>query len=159
MNQGDVNNSIVHTANGGVVTPYFHTNSPHSRTAEFRLEGTRGVYAGTPHQIYLEGRSPKPDQRELIDHYQQKFDHPFWKELNPEKYRTPEGHFELPSIMMWLRLLRALQHGSEPDMNVCDAVPGASAHAFPNARWLTAALQSIFPISREASGRKLRRCP
>ena len=58
MNQGDVNTTILHTVNGRMVTLYFDTNTPHPHTAEFRLEGTRGVTPAIHIRFTWKGKAP-----------------------------------------------------------------------------------------------------
>jgi hypothetical protein len=63
-----------------------------------------------------------------------------------------EGHVELPSIMM-LRLLRALQHGIEPDMNVYDAVTWSVVSPLSERSVANRSAPIDFPISHGASGK------
>jgi predicted dehydrogenase len=123
MAQGDVNTSLIRTADGKTVTLYFDTNTPHPQTADFRLQGTKGHFAGNIMKVYIEGRSPKPHQWEPLENYLRDYEHPLWRGLDPEKYRTARGHGGgVTTAMMWERLMRALMTGAEPDMNVYDAV-------------------------------------
>jgi predicted dehydrogenase len=122
MNQGDVNTTLLRTADGKVVVLYFDTNTPHPHTAEMRLQGTKGHYAGNIQSVYIEGRSPKEHQWEPLANYQKEFEHPLWQNLNPDKYKTARGHGGgATTPMMWERLVKALMTGGEPDQNVYDA--------------------------------------
>ncbi|MCZ2077147.1 MAG: Gfo/Idh/MocA family oxidoreductase [Bryobacteraceae bacterium] len=123
MNQGDVNTSLLRTANGKLAVLYFDTNTPHPQTAEMRLDGSKGHYAGNIQQVFIEGRSPKEHVWEPLANYRSEFDPPIWKNLDPGKFKRARGHGGGETTpLMWARLLRALQRGVEPDMNVYDAV-------------------------------------
>src|SRR4051812_10811593 len=109
MAQGDVNVSLIHTAEGKMVTLNFDTETPHPREL-FRLQGTKGVFlsgaslprTATPPQsgaqpaaraaaqygrrggmIYLDGRSPVEDQWESAESYYDEYQHPFMKSYKP----------------------------------------------------------------------------
>jgi hypothetical protein len=73
----------------------------------------------TTDKIYIEGRSPKPDTWESMKPYYEEFEHPLWKALGEQASRRG-GH----GGGDWLeihRLIRALQTGTPPDMDVYDA--------------------------------------
>jgi predicted dehydrogenase len=123
MNQGDVNTTLLRTADGKVVTLYFDTNTPHPQTAEMRLQGTKGHYAGNIQKVYIEGRSPKEHAWEPLENYRKEYEHPLWRNLNPDKFKTARGHGGgVTTPLMWARMVKALITGGEPDQNVYDAV-------------------------------------
>jgi hypothetical protein len=127
MNQGDVNTSLLRTAGGKMAVLYYDTNTPHPQTAELRLDGSKGHFAGNIMSVYVEGRSPKPHAWEPLENYRSEFAHPLWRSLDPKKYKSARGHGGgVTTSILWARLLRALQRGTEPDMNVYDAVVWSS---------------------------------
>jgi predicted dehydrogenase len=76
---GDVNTSLIQTHDGITITLYYDTKNPRPQDWIYRIQGTKGIYSGTLNKIYLEDISPKPDQWEPIDKYQEKYEHPLWK--------------------------------------------------------------------------------
>jgi hypothetical protein len=74
-----VNTSLSQTHDGITITLYYDTKNPRPQDWIYRIQGTKGIYSGSLNKIYLEDISPKPDQWEAIDKYQEKYDHPLWK--------------------------------------------------------------------------------
>jgi len=123
MAQGDVNTTLLRTVDGKTVTLYFDTNTPHPQTAEMRLQGTKGHFSGNLRQLYIEGRSPKPHTWEDLSHYQEEFEHPLWRGLDPDSFKTSRGHGGgATTPLMWKRLVHAHRMGQPPDQDVYDAV-------------------------------------
>lgn len=123
MAQGDVNTTLLRTVEGKTVTLYFDTNTPHPQTAEMRLQGTKGHFSGNLRQVYIEGRSPKPHAWEDLGNYQQEFEHPIWRGLDPNSFKTARGHGGgATTPLMWRRLVQALRLGQPLDQDVYDAV-------------------------------------
>ena len=121
--QGDCNTTLLRTVEGKTITLYHDTNTPHPQTAEMRLQGTKGLYAGNIQKLYIEGRSKPEHAWEAADHYKAEFEHPVWKGIDPDKFKTARGHGGGNTTQfMWMRLLDALRRGKEPDQNVYDAV-------------------------------------
>ncbi len=120
---GDVNTTLLRTAGGRTVTLHHDTNTPHPKTAEMRLQGTRGLYAGNIRKLYLEGRSPTAHEWQPLAEYEKEYQHPLWKRFDEEKFRTSRGHGGgATTPLLWRRLLEALRAGRAPDQNVYDAV-------------------------------------
>jgi hypothetical protein len=120
---GDVNTTLLFTADQKTVTLHHDTNTPHPQTSEGRLQGTRGLYAENIRKIYMEGRSPQADQWEPLENYMKEYQHPVWKGFDEEKFKTSRGHGGgATTPLLWKRLLHALSTGGEPDQNVYDAV-------------------------------------
>jgi hypothetical protein len=114
---GDINTTMLCTAEGKTVTLHHDTNTPHPQTSERRLQGTRGQYTGNTNRIYLEGRS------EPLANYVAQYQHPLWKNFDQGKFQKSRGHGEGASTpLLWMRLLEALRTGGQPDQNVYDAV-------------------------------------
>jgi len=115
----DINTSLIRTVNGQTITLYFDTKLPRPYDLIYRVQGTGGICMATTDEIYIEGRSPKPDTWESMKPYYDEFEHPLWKALGEQASRRG-GH----GGGDWLeihRLIRALQTGTPPDMDVYDA--------------------------------------
>jgi len=115
----DINTSLIRTLRGQTVTLYFDTKLPRPYDLIYRVQGTQGICMATADKIYIEGRSPKSDAWESMEAYYQEFEHPLWKALG-EKALTRGGHGGGDWLEMH-RLIRALQSGTPPDMDVYDA--------------------------------------
>jgi len=115
----DINTSLIRTVQGQTVTLYYDTKLPRPYDLIYRVQGTRGICMATSDKIYIEGRSPKPDTWETMEAYYNEFEHPLWKNLG-EKAQKRGGHGG-GDWMVVHRLIRALQTGTPPDMDVYDA--------------------------------------
>ncbi len=121
---GDLNTSIVKTARGRTIVVQHDTSNatPYSRLNTIR--GTRGLFAGYPSRIYLEGRSPKGDEWETdLAPYYQEFDHPLWKKVADVAAKLPPGnaggHGGMDFVMRW-RIMQCLREGLPLDQDVYD---------------------------------------
>ena len=115
----DINTSLIRTVNGQTITLYFDTKLPRPYDLIYRVQGTKGICMATTDKIYIEDRSPQADTWESMETYYEEFEHPLWKALG-EQASKRGGH----GGGDWLeihRLIRALQTGTPPDMDVYDA--------------------------------------
>jgi hypothetical protein len=129
---GDVNTSLIRTANGRTVFVSHDTNLPRPYSRIHMVQGTRGLFQGYPHRVHLEGRSPEHRWEDWED-YLAEFDHPLWKDL--EERSRGAGH----GGMDWLedyRLVKCLREGLPTDMNVYDAA--ALSAVTPLSEWSVA---------------------
>ena len=115
---GDVNVSLIHTANGRVITLYHDTSSPRPYSRKHVVQGTQGIFERWPERVYIEGRSPKPHTWEKLDQYQE-FDHPLWKTVGDKAEGAGHGGMD---YLEDYRLVDALKNGRPLDMDVYDAV-------------------------------------
>ena len=120
----DINTSLIRTVRGQTITLYFDVTLPRPYDLIYRVQGTRGISMATVDKIYIEGRSPKPDTWESMEPYYEEFEHPLWKALG-EKARARGGHGGGDWLEMH-RLVKALQTGTPPDMDVYDAATWSS---------------------------------
>ena len=115
---GDVNVSLIHTANGRVITLYHDTSSPRPYSRKHVVQGTKGIFERWPERIYIEGRSPKPHAWEELEAYKE-FDHPLWKTVGDKAEGAGHGGMD---FLEDYRLAEALKNGQPLDMDVYDAV-------------------------------------
>jgi len=120
----DINTSLIRTERGQTITLYFDVTLPRPYDLIYRVQGTRGISMATADKIYIEGRSPKRDTWESMEPYYEEFEHPLWKALG-EKARSRGGHGGGDWLEMH-RLIKALQTGTPPDMDVYDAATWSS---------------------------------
>ncbi len=114
---GDVNVSLIRTANAKVITLYHDTSSPRPYSRIHIVQGTQGIFEKYPDRVYIEGRSPA-DEWEVLDSYYIEHDHPVWKRL--EERSKGAGHGGMDFIEDF-RLVEALRRGQPLDMDVYDA--------------------------------------
>ena len=133
---GDVNTSLIKTALGKTVMVQHCTNLPRPYSRIQVVQGTRGIFNGYPHRLYIEGRG-KP--HEWVDEAaaRAEFDHPLWKEI--EARAAGAGHGGMDYIEDY-RLIKCLREGAPTDMNVYDA----------------AAMSAVVELSVKSTGAKSR---
>jgi hypothetical protein len=93
------------------------TNLPRPYSRINLVQGTKGMFQGYPHRVYIEGRG-KPHQWVDMLAVRDEFDHPLWKEL--EQRAAGAGHGGMDFIEDY-RLIKCLREGVPTDMNVYDA--------------------------------------
>ncbi len=114
---GDVNVSLLHTANGRTIFLSHDTNLPRPYSRINMLQGTRGLFQGYPDRVYVEGRS-EGHRWDPADQYAEEFDHPLWKAI--EAQAAGAGHGGMDFLEDY-RLIKCLREGLPTDMNVYDA--------------------------------------
>jgi hypothetical protein len=129
---GDVNVSLIKTANGRTICVSHETNLPRPYSRVHVVQGTHGLFQGYPHRVYIEGRS-KEDEWEPAEAYLAEFDHPLWKQME-EKSRGA-GHGGMDFLEDY-RLIKCLREGLPTDMNVYDAA--ALSVVTPLSEWSVA---------------------
>jgi hypothetical protein len=114
---GDVNASLIKTAQGRTIYVVHDTNLPRPYSRIHMVQGTRGLFQGYPSRVHVEGRSPA-HQWELAEDYLEEFEHPLWK----AKGSVGEGigHGGMDYLENY-RLIKCLRDGTPTDMNVYDA--------------------------------------
>jgi len=114
---GDVNVSLIKTANGRTIYLAHNTNSPRPYSRIHMLQGTQGLFHGYPNRIYIEGRSPE-DEWEDPEKYFEEFGHPLWKQIGGSAKNAGHGGMD---YLEDYRLIKCLREGLPTDMNVYDA--------------------------------------
>jgi len=144
---GDMNTSILRTAQGRTVLLQHDVVTPRPYTRINHVSGTKGAFRDYPARIFLDG-SGKEEWGSLKP-YKQRFEHPLWTRLR--KVASKSGHGGMDYVMSW-RLMQCVREGLVPDMDVYDAAAwsapaplsedsikaGSSAVAFPDftrGRW------------------------
>lgn len=117
---GDTNTTMLETANGSTVTIYFDLCSPRPSDFIFRIHGTKGCYEGNRDMISLEGITPAGQWEGFSTSYQQKYEHPIWKDLSAEAVKNG-GHGGCDYIIIH-QFLKAVRGQMKPPIDVYDAV-------------------------------------
>ena len=114
---GDVNVSLLKTANGRTIYVSHDTNLPRPYSRIHLVQGTKGLFQGYPDRVYVEGRG-KPHQWQQAKEYLDEFDHPLWKDIAERAAGAGHGGMD---YMEDYRLIKCLREGLPTDMNVYDA--------------------------------------
>ena len=117
--QGDINTTLLKTANGMTVTLYYNILSPRPYDLIQRLQGVKGIYLGTNNSISLEQAGKGADQWEPFEPCQQKYAHPLWQALAAEAAKS--GGHEGAEYLMFHDFLKAVRNKAPAPQNVYDA--------------------------------------
>ena len=77
---GDVNLSLIKTARGRTITVVHDTNLPRPYSRINLVQGTRGLFAGYPNRVYVEGRS-ESHRWDDAEKWREEYEHPLWKNV------------------------------------------------------------------------------
>ncbi|HEX5069301.1 MAG TPA: Gfo/Idh/MocA family oxidoreductase [Vicinamibacterales bacterium] len=114
---GDVNTSLIKTANGKTIMVQHCTNLPRPYSRINIVQGTKGLFEGYPHRAYIEGRG-RADQWVDANTLLAEFEHPLWKEIAAQAQGA--GHGGMDFIEDY-RLIKCLREGAPLDQTVYDA--------------------------------------
>lgn len=131
---GDVNLSLIRTANGRTIGVSHDTNLPRPYSRVHVVQGTHGLFQGYPDRVYIEGRS-KSDEWDAAETYLAEFDHPLWKQMEEKSRAAGGGHGGMDYLEDY-RLIKCLRAGVPTDMNVYDAA--ALSVVTPLSEWSVA---------------------
>ncbi|MBA3726597.1 MAG: Gfo/Idh/MocA family oxidoreductase [Armatimonadetes bacterium] len=119
---GDINTSIVKTVKGKTLMIQWDEQLPRPYTRHNLIQGTKGVWAGFPDRVVVEGMSPSTDswqQGEALKPYYDKYEHPLWTRIGEEATKAG-GHGGMDFVMLW-RIVYCLRNGEPLDQDVYDA--------------------------------------
>ncbi len=114
---GDMNSSLIRTRRGRSILLQHDTTTPRPYSRLNLIQGTRGVFAGFPDRIFIEGEAEEDDWSD-VEPYRERFEHPLWAEKSDDAEGGGHGGMD------WLedyRLIRCLREGTPTDMDVYDA--------------------------------------
>lgn len=116
---GDTNTTLIETANGNSVTLYFDLASPRPYDLIFHVQGTKGCYEGNRDAIFVDGATPEGQWETFSSKYQDKYEHPIWRELSAEALKNG-GHGGCDYITIH-QFLKSVRTNSRPPIDVIDA--------------------------------------
>lgn len=128
---GDVVTTLIKCANGETIMISHDTNLPRPYSLGFRVQGTKGLWMDDNKSIYLQGISEKPHRWEDFKSYQEKYDHPLWKEHAVDAENAGHGGID---YFVLRGFIEAIKNKVAPPMDVYDA----------------AAWSAISPLSEES---------
>jgi predicted dehydrogenase len=119
---GDVNLTLIRTANGKTIYVVHDTNLPRPYSRIHIVQGTRGIFERYPDRVHVEGRG-KGHEWESLDAYREEFEHPLWKS---ETVKQASGGHGGMDFLEDYRLIHCLRNGLPTDMDVYDAAAWSS---------------------------------
>ena len=114
---GDLNSSMIKTANGLMITLQHDVVNPHPYDRINLIAGSKGLFRDYPPRIYLDEQ--KPEEYAPIDAYKDKYQHSLWK-TQGALARKMGGHGGMDFLMVY-RLTQCMRTGIAPDFDVYDA--------------------------------------
>ncbi len=115
---GDMNSSLIRTEKGRTILLQWDETTPRPYSRLNLIQGTRGIFAGYPDRITVEGRGETHAWQDL-EAYRREFEHPLWKTVGAEAERAG-GHGGMDFVMLW-RIVHCLREGLPLDQDVYDA--------------------------------------
>ena len=119
---GDMNTSLIKTANGLTITVKHAVSTPHPYDRINLIAGTKALFQDYPPRIYVDGMN-KDESFGTIDAYKQ-YQHPLWLREG-DLARKSGGHGGMDLIMIY-RLMQCVREGLPPDLDVYDCAAWAS---------------------------------
>ena len=120
---GDVNTTLIGTAQGRSIMLQFDVHSGRPYTRLDKVIGSKAAHYGYPSRLYIDHGASWGGHDWLEDEqkseYRDQYEHPLWSRLQRLADDHQQGHGGMDFIMMY-RLIRCLNLGESLDMNVYD---------------------------------------
>jgi predicted dehydrogenase len=132
---GDMVTTIIKTALGRTIMVQWNETSPRPYSRINLIQGSKGLFAGYPSRLLIEGVTPGGDEWTeggKLEDFMKKYDHPLYKKMG-EMAKKGGGHGGMDWLMAW-RFVDCLHRGEPLDQDVYDA----------------AALSSVGPLSEKS---------
>jgi predicted dehydrogenase len=129
--QGDIVTSLVSTKKGNTLVINYDMQLPRPYDNRWTIQGTEGIYNEQRNALYLHGRSPKYEEWEPFDAYQEKYEHAWWKPIqeqaraarargqNPDQIAFGHGGADYQELN---QLLKAVRNKTQTPVDVYDSV-------------------------------------
>ena len=115
---GDVVTTLIKCENGETIMISHDTNLPRPYSLNFRVQGTEGIWMDDNKSIYLEGITKTHDRWESFKEYQEKYDHPLWK--NHAQSAENAGHGGIDYFVL-RAFIESIKRKVAPPIDVYDA--------------------------------------
>lgn len=116
---GDLNTSIIKTVLGRTIMIQWDETSPRPYTRHNLIQGTKGVLAGFPNRMAIEGVTKSPHEwaeHAAWEEIAAKYEHPLYKRMG-ELSKEMGGHGGMDYLMLF-RIIECLQQGQALDQNI-----------------------------------------
>jgi hypothetical protein len=138
---GDMNSSMIKTANGLMITVQHDVVNPHPYSRINLIAGVKGIFRDYPPRIYLD--DPNAEEYTPIDKYKDQYEHPLWKHEG-ELARKLGGHGGMDFLMVY-RMVECMRKGIAPDMDVYDAASWSAPGPLSEASVARGSAPVVFP--------------
>lgn len=118
---GDMNNSLIKTANGRMILVQHDVVTPRPYSRINLISGTKGTHEGYPSRLALASHKHGHEwmDEKTYQDYREKYKHPIWAKLKKEIEKNG-GHGGMDFVEIY-RLVDCLNQGRPLDMDVYDA--------------------------------------
>lgn len=119
---GDINTTIVRSVLGKTMMIQWDEQLPRPYTRHNLVQGTRGIWAGFPGRVVIEGKTRSTEewvQGAGLEEIYREFEHPLWKKQGQLAVKMG-GHGGMDFLMLW-RIIYCLRNGEPLDQDVYDA--------------------------------------
>ena len=96
---GDVVVTQLETEKGVLLSLTHDTTLPRPRSLDFEIQGTKGIWQGDRHLIYIEGNSPY-ETWEKDDAYIARYEHPYWQRWGQTALEVDTHHQGMDFVML-----------------------------------------------------------
>jgi predicted dehydrogenase len=129
---GDVNTTMITTANGKTIMVQHDTSTPHPYSRIHKIQGTKGIAVKYPYErIAIDPIRPETEfmkeeaQKELMEKYKHPLFESYKQSMNITEEQFRAGHGGMDFIMDW-RLIYCLRNGYPLDQSVYDGAAWSS---------------------------------
>ena len=147
--QGDVVNTVITCADGSTISLRLDTTLPRHYSREFTLHGTKGIYEGALHHLYLEGQkesinTPKYYAGAIGNAAAMEAEYlpAVWREMTPEQIKAGHGGMD---YIEFCAFTDALRRGDPMPLDVYDAASWMAVTALSEASVAAGGLPQSFP--------------
>lgn len=105
--QGDIVTSVVRTHNGKTIVINYDMQLPRPYDNRWMIQGTLGLYDEDKASVYIVEKSPGYHQWEPFAPYQDRYDHPWWKDMMGSPVEAGHGGTDFLELKKFLDAVRA----------------------------------------------------
>ena len=123
---------MVKTKMGNTIVINYDMQLPRPYDNRWEIQGTDGLYNEQRKAVYLNGRSPKYEEWEPFDPYQEKYDHTWWKPAQQQANTTHSGKNDAEAQLLLghggtdyqelSQFLKAVRNKTQTPIDVYDSV-------------------------------------
>lgn len=124
IKHGDMNNSLIKTNKGRMITLKHDIVTPRPYDRINALAGTHAYHQGYPSRLSILGKGHEWLKEVDYNEYKSKYKHPIWDKLKKE-IEVNGGHGGMDFVLIY-RIVDALNNGRPMDMDVYDAATWSS---------------------------------
>jgi predicted dehydrogenase len=121
--QGDIVTTVVKTQRENTIVINYDMQSLRPYDNRWMIQGTEGIYSESRNAVYLNGKSPKYEEWESFDPYQEKYEHAWWKALRQGSSEASHGGTDYLELALFIKAVRSR---TQTPIDVYDSVTMSS---------------------------------